>query len=285
MFLNHCHIFPEGAFPDHAELGTLAELDKFMKLMGIEKAVAIAPFWGPKTKERLAGEECNAWLYRHLKEYSNIYGMVTVSPKAPNACDLLREYVAKGFVGVKTHPPVMGFRIDEPACDPFYATAAELGVFVLFHTGVHGGRLEDYQPLLLDNVMAKHPKLKIIIEHMGASGGVGRGFFDQALAVIFNHSIRWCNRGVYAGLTGLAKPQHRQLVADTLPEAGSKRCIFGLDWPHLEGNASAVARFEAELGVIDSLGLSPEQKTDIFGRSLSELTGKPANINLRSPKM
>ena len=255
MFLNHCHVFPEGAFPDHPELGALPELDKFMRLMGIEKAVAIAPFWGPKTKERLAGEECNAWLHRRLKEHPNIYGMVTVSPKAPHACD------------------------------PFYTTAAELGVFVLFHTGVHGGRLEDYQPLLLDNIMAKHPKLKIIIEHMGASGGIGRGFFDQALAVIFNHSIRWCNRGVYAGLTGLAKPQHRQLVADTIVEAGSKRCILGLDWPHLEGNASAVARFEAELGVIDSLGLSSEQKTDIFGRTLSELTGKPSPVNLRTPKM
>jgi len=285
MFLNHCHIFPEGAFPDRPELGTLPELDRFMKAVGIEKAVAIPPFWGPKTKERLAGEEPNAWLHRHLKHYPSILAMVVASPKAPDACALLREYVDKGFVGVKTHPPVMGFRIDDPACDPFYAVAAELGVFVLFHTGVHGGRLQDYQPLLIDNIMAKHPKLKVIIEHMGASGGVGRGFFDQALAVIYNHSSRWCNRGVYAGLTGLAKPQHRQLVADSIAEAGSRRCIFGLDWPHMEGHEAAIARFEAELAVIDSLGLSADQKLDIFGRTLSELTKQPAEVRLRSPKM
>ncbi|NOZ24130.1 MAG: amidohydrolase family protein [Planctomycetes bacterium] len=273
MYLNHCHIFPHGAFPGRPELGTLPELDKFMKLHQIEKTIAFAPFWGPKTKELLAGEEINAWLHRNLQDYPNIYGAVTVSPKAPGACALLEEYLAKGFVGVKAHPPVMGFRIDDTACDDFYALAAELGVFVLFHTGVHGGRLEDYQPLLIDNIMARHPKLCVIIEHMGASGGIGRGFFDQALAVIHNHSARWKDSGVYAGLTGLAKPQHRQLVADTIQEAGSKGCIFGLDWPHMEGTPADAYRYRSELDVIHSLGLTPEQEDDVFGGTLATLTG------------
>lgn len=274
MFLNHCHVFPHGAFPDRPELGTLPELDKFVKANHIDKVVALAPFWGPKTKERLAGEEINAWLHRQLQDYPNIVGAAAVSPKAPNACALVEEYIGKGFVGIKTHPPVMGFRIDDPACDDFYALAAELGVFVLFHTGVHGGRLEDYQPLLIDNIMARHPKLKVIIEHMGTSGGIGRGFFDQALAVIYNHSSRWCNRGVYAGLTGLAKPQHRQLVADTIDEAGSRRCIFGLDWPHMEGSPADTWRYRSELDVIRSIGLTPEQEADIFGGTLEELTAR-----------
>lgn len=271
MFLNHCHVFPHGAFPERPELGTLPELDKFMKANKIEKAVAFAPFWGPRTRECLKGEEINAWLHRQLQDYPNIVGAAAISPKAPDACRLLEEYVAKGFVGVKTHPPVMGFRIDDPACDAFYALAAELGMFVLFHTGVHGGRLEDYQPLLLDNIMARHPKLRIVIEHMGVSDGIGRGFFDQALAVIFNHGARWCNRRVYAGLTGLAKPQHRQLVADALREAGSGRCVFGLDWPHMEGNDEAAIRYRSELEVIRSIGLSAEQEADIFGGTLAEM--------------
>jgi predicted TIM-barrel fold metal-dependent hydrolase len=274
MFLNHCHVFPHGAFPKQPELGTLPELARFMTECGIEETVAFAPFWGPRTKECLAGEEINAWLHRNLQDYPNIRGAVTVCPTAPNACELLGEYVAKGFVGVKTHPPVMGFRIDDPAGDEFYALAAELGVFVLFHTGVHGGRLMDYQPLLIDNIMHRHPTLKVIIEHMGVSDGIGRGFFDQALAVVFNHGARWCKGGVYAGLTGLAKPQHRQLVADAIHEAGSKRCVFGLDWPHLDGRAPAIARYEAELSVIRSIGLSPEQYADIMGGTLRELTAR-----------
>ena len=274
MFLNHCHVFPEGAFPEQPELGTLPELARFMEACHIDKVVAFAPFWGPRTPECLAGEQINAWLYRQLQGYPNIVGAVAVSPTAPDACELLEQYVAKGFVGVKTHPPVMGFRIDDPACDAFYALAAELGVFVLFHTGVHGGRLADYQPLLVDNIVARHPRLKVIIEHMGTSDGIGRGFFDQALAVITNHSSRWHDRGVYAGLTGLAKPQHRQLVADTVHEAGSARCVFGLDWPHMQGNLAAMARYESELAVIRSIGLTPDQEADLFGRTLGALTAR-----------
>ncbi|MCE5240305.1 amidohydrolase family protein [bacterium] len=274
MFLNHCHVFPEGAFPEQPELGTLPELERFRQEMGLDKVVALAPFWGPRTTEMLAGEEPNAWLCRRLQEYPQILGAVAVSPLAPDACEIVERYVAAGFVGIKTHPPVMGFRIDDPACDPFYALAAELGVFVLFHTGVHGGRLETYQPLLIDNILDRHPRLKVIIEHMGVSDGIGRGFFDQAMAVIFNHSSSWRGGGVYAGITGLAKPQHRQLVADTIREVGAERTIFGLDWPHLQGHAPAIARFESELTVMRSLGLTAEQEALVFGGTLGELTGR-----------
>ena len=273
MFLNHCHVFPHGAFPEQPELGTLPELARFMAECGIEKTVAFAPFWGPRTKECLDGEEINAWLCRNLQNYPGIYGAAAVCPTDPDACALTAEYIDKGFVGVKTHPPAMGFRIDDPACDEFYALAAELGVFVLFHTGVHGGRLADYQPLLIDNIMHRHPRLKVIIENMGISGGIGRGFFDQALAVIFNHSPRWRDSGVYAGLTGVPKPQHRQLLADTIHEAGTKRAIFGLDWPHMNGHAAAIARYESELTVLRSIGLTDEQMDDIMGQALGELTG------------
>jgi len=88
------------------------------------------------------------------------------------------------------------------------------------------------------------------------------------------HSFRWSNRGVYAGLTGLAKPQHRQLVRDAIDEAGSARCIFGLDWPHMDGHLAAVARYESELAVVRSIGLTGEQEADIFGGTLAELTGR-----------
>lgn len=275
MFLNHCHTFPEGAFgPEKPELGTLPELDRFMREVGLEQVVALAPFWGPHTTELLAGEEPNAWLHRRLKDYPHILGAVAVSPLAPDACEIVRRYIGEGFVGIKTHPPVMGFRIDDPACDPFYALAAELGVFVLFHTGVHGGRLETYQPLLIDNIMDRHPRLKVIIEHMGISGGIGRGFFDQAMAVVYNHGSDWRGGGVYAGLTGIAKPQHRQLVADAIREAGANRAIFGLDWPHLDGHAPAIARYEAEMAVMRSLGLSAAEEALVFGGTLSALTGR-----------
>ncbi|MBT3379735.1 MAG: amidohydrolase family protein [Lentisphaerae bacterium] len=273
-FYNHCHVFPHGAFPDAPELGTLPELDLFMKDNGVDKAVAFAPFWGPRTREILDGEEINAWLLRNLEPYPNIVGAMAVNPTDPKACEIVEEYHRKGFIGIKTHPAAMRFQIDDPACDDFYACAAELGLFVLFHTGVHGWVLSKYQPLLIDNVVCRHPNVTVIIEHMGTSDGIGRGFFDQALAVITNHSNRWrTDGGVYAGLTGLAKPQHRQLLADTIAQAGPERCIFGLDWPHMEGNARARDRYRMELDVLRSLRLPQAAEDTILGGALSALTG------------
>jgi len=282
VVFNHCHVVPEGAFgPDKKEIGTLPELAWFMNELGIEKAVAFAPIpgWPEYLDECLAGEEPNTWLYRQLQDYDNIVGAAAISPTQSDACQLLEEYIGKGFVGVKTHPPAMGFRIDDPAGDDFYARAAELGVFVLFHTGTHGGRLEDYQPLLIDNILWRHPRLKVIIEHMGTPGGpveevIGRGFFDQALAVVLNHGAPWGSGTAYAGLTGLAKPQFRELLAETIQGAGAHHAIFGLDWPHQDGRAAAVARYESEREVIRSLHLTPKQEEEILGKALARLTAR-----------
>ncbi len=273
-FYNHCHVFPHGAFPDCPELGTLPELDAFMRGNEVDRVVAFAPFWGPKTTEILGDKDINEWLVRNIADYPGIYGAMAVNPTDPHACKTVEEYHKKGLVGIKTHPAAMRFQIDDPACDDFYACAAELGLFVLFHTGVHGWILSKYQPLLIDNVLFSHPNLKVIIEHMGTSDSIGRGFFDQALAVVTNHSSRWRGESnVYAGLTGLAKPQHRELVADTIREAGPQNCVFGLDWPHMEGNARARDRYRTELAVLRSLRLTEDAEPLILGGALAELTG------------
>ena len=268
-FYNHFHTFPEGAFPDNPRFGCIPEMLAFINNNNIDKAVAFPPIptWGPMTAKLLAGMDPNEWLYQNLVEYPNIYCAVLVNPKADNACDVLKRYYDKGFIGVKLHPAVayMQFRIDDPACDKFYACAAELGIFVLFHTGVHGFRLSDYQPILIDNVVYKHPKLKVIIEHMGTSERFGRGFFDQALAVIAN-----TKNNTYAGLTALAMPHLKEMLADTIREAGADRCIFGADWP-AETNKKSCDRYKSELEIIKSLRLTRMQENDIFGGTLSKL--------------
>jgi len=272
-FYNHCHVFPYGAFPNCPELGTLPELDAFMQENGIDMVVAFAPFWGPKTKEILGDDDINEWLIRNIADYPNIHGAMAVNPTAANACETVERYHREGLVGIKTHPAVMRFQIDDPACDDFYACAAELGLFVLFHTGVHGWVLSKYQPLLIDNVLSRHPGLKVIIEHMGTSDSIGRGFFDQALAVVTNHTSRWHgDSNVYAGLTGLGKPQYRELLADTIREAGPRHCVFGLDWPHMEGNMRARDRYRTELDVLRSLRLTQDEEDLILGGALAELT-------------
>lgn len=240
MFINHFHTAPEGWFDENdSGKGTLKRLKKIMDEAGIEKAIAFAPFLYSMPKDKVwynpdfkTERECNEWLYQSLKDYPNIYGFVTVNPKNSNACDILTEYINKDFVGVKIHPAIFEIRVDDPSLDEFYSTVERLNVPILFHIGVHGWKIDEYRPILLDNVAYKHPRLKIIMEH-----SQDPIFFKETLGVLTNNSKRWNNFPVYAGITsyggitpygGLGDTDRILLIRDSI---GAERIIYGVDYP------------------------------------------------------
>ena len=266
MFINHCHVAPQGVFekefrragfPDRmtSESGTLENLSKLTKLLTIEKAIAFAPF------PYQIPTGANDWLCDSLKNYPNIKGFATLNPKETEAPLLLDYYIGQGLVGCKIHPPIFKVRINDPALDHFYAKAQKLKIPLLFHTGVHGWQLNQYIPLLLDEVAQKFPSLKIIIEHMG-----GIAFFDQALAVLQN------NPNCYAGITGILShsnpgyhiPNEKiNLLIETI---GSDRIIYGLDYPY-----GSLENWRKEIEIINAWKISEDDKLNILGRTLERV--------------
>ncbi|MDD2708525.1 MAG: amidohydrolase family protein [Verrucomicrobiae bacterium] len=270
MFINHWHVAPEGTY-DRAkpEMGSLAGMKKIMDQCGVEKGIAFAPFmhcmdydysWYrcPLKSER----ECNEWLYQSLKAYPGIYGFVTVNPLNPEVLDILTQYIHLGFAGVKMHPPIFRIKIDDPKLDDFYSTVAKLKVPILFHTGAHGGVLETYLPILLDNVANRHPELKIIIEHCGLPC-----FFDQALGVLMSHSKARKRFNVFAGITGAVKAKYRDKVLQLVEEVGPDRMIFGLDYPFhgVEDLTSQIDFMKNEIK------LNPGEMDLVFGKNLEKI--------------
>ena len=81
------------------------------------------------------------------------------------------------------------------------------------------------------------PNLKFSMEHVG-----GYHFFEEALAVIFNHVPPPWEKGkcnVFAGLASVFTANHNRfwhLTDDRLKElhaqVGAKQLIFGLDFPY-----------------------------------------------------
>jgi len=271
MFVNHCHVGPEGCFDkNNPETGTLKKLKRIMDKAGIKKAVAFAPFvrlmdydesWYhcPLKTDR----ECNEWLYQALKDYPGISGFATVSPKNPAARKILTEYVEKGFVGVKMHPAIFRVKLDDPALKKYYDTIEALKVPVLVHTGVHGWYADQYMPILLDRVAYAHPNLNIIIEHCGMPC-----FFDQALAVFLNHSKIRNRHNVFAGITGQLKPENREKLLTVIKALGADHLIYGLDYPfHDEKCLKKDIEF-----IKNNLGLKTEEKEAVLGKNLEGLT-------------
>jgi len=263
LLINHCHVGPKGfgSQRDNPEMGTLPALEQILADVGGGRAVCFAPFdWN---WERIGGGlGRNEWLCQELRKRPNLLGFATVYPQDHDSPEQLKRAIAGGLVGAKLHPPVMRFRIDDPAIEPFWQAAENLGIPVSIHTGAHGWNLRYYMPLLLDDVAQRHRRLPIIIEHIG-----GGAFFDQALAVLHN------NENCYAGLTQCSgrdpryalEPARRDLLLKTI---GAERIVYGLDYPWNENHPQAL---KDDLAWVRSWLISDADKAKILGGNLTRL--------------
>ncbi|MDD5599376.1 MAG: amidohydrolase family protein [Victivallaceae bacterium] len=268
MFTNHWHVFPEGTINQEVPgEGTLGKMLEIMNQVGVEKAVAFAPFLNTMPQDtwykiKFHNErECNEWLYKSLKNYPGIVGFITTNPNNSESCAILNEYFEKGFKGVKLHPPIFQMKINDPKYDKFYRTVEKLGIPISIHTGVHGWEEDKYLPGLLKDVIRKFPALKIILEHVG-----GAEYFDQALSVLIE------NKNCFAGITqssGRCKRYHLSMdkINKLLDKIGTDRIIYGLDYPFNSDKQGLTD----DIKWIAGWGIAQAEQDKILGANLEKL--------------
>ena len=259
MFVNHCHVRPAGTMDAaNPALGTIEVLREIIDELGIDRAVAFAP-----SPRGLNGpREANHWLWEQIRDDDRLEGFMTLNPTAPESVAIMQEFAEKGLRGIKTHPPMHHFRIDDEAAYPFYEEAAHLNLPILFHTGVHGWLLEEYRPILIDRIAQQLPELKIIVEHMG-----GWEFFGEALAVVRN------NENCYAGLTSTLDKDWawyipQELLQHMISLIGSERVILGADYPFRQ-----LDDIRRDIEVAHSICNGPAEAENVQGKSLAALIG------------
>ena len=155
-----------------------------------------------------------------------------------------------------------GIAPNDPRGEPFFALAEELDIPVGLHMYPGGPPGTPYlpgshfrvalgDPLLLEDVLARHPKLRIYVMHAGWP------FLDHMLALMYAYPNVYVDLGVISW-TQPRTEFHRYLRA--LVEAGySKRIMFGSDqmvWPEAIGMAVDAVK-SADF-------LTPQQRSDIF---------------------
>ena len=175
----------------------------------------------------------------------------------------LREDFTKG--GFKVMGEVglqyQGMSPSDPSVDAYFALAEELDIPVGIHMGTGGSGRANVampkfrgsmgNPLLLEELLARHPKLRLWIMHAGYP------MIDNLLTLL------QANSHVYVDVAGLIwsyplKEVHAYI--QRIVEAGFEdRVMFGTDqmiWPKLMATS---------IGVIEGATyLSPEQKRDIL---------------------
>jgi uncharacterized protein len=238
------------------------------------------PIWSPTTEEALV-QETIAILRRH-----NIFGVLSGSPErvrrwteaAANRfipaveiqfaseqidLDTLRTLYTKGPFAVlgEIENQYAGIAPDDPRMEPYWKLAEELDVPVAIHMGEGPPagpyfafpryRVKFGSPLLLEDVLVRHPKLRIYVMHYGSP------LVDEMIAILQSYPQVYVETG---GIQWLYPRSYFYGQLKRLIDAGfEKRIMFGSDqmiWPGVIESAIAIIQ--------ETPFLTEEQKRDIL---------------------
>jgi aminocarboxymuconate-semialdehyde decarboxylase len=185
---------------------------------------------------------------------------------------------------IGTH--VRGRNLDDPALEPFWATAERLGAFIFIHPqgGAGAERLGSYYlknlvglpfettiagaSLVFGGVLERHPGLKICLAHGGGFVPYQAGRFRHGFEVRPEAGVKLKEtpeasiaRLYYDTITH-ATPALEFLIAT----AGASHVLLGSDYPFDMGNLDCVARVEA-------LAIPPADRDLILGGYAERVLG------------
>lgn len=248
-----------------------AERLRIMDRQGVDvQAVAIVPpqyhYWAePELGVEIAkqGNEAIAALVDAHQD--RFVGMGTLPMQAPDraVAELERITSNYGFPGVSINPSAEGVDYDDPAYEPFWQRAEELGVLVVLHPNGfnRGERLNRYyminvvgNPLettvalshiVLGGVLERHPALKLLAVH---GGGYLPFYMDR-----MDHA--YANRpDVGVKISRPPSTYLRQAYFDSIvfgdgldylvDRVGADHILMGTDYPYDMGEPDPLARIE-----------------------------------------
>lgn len=190
--------------------------------------------------------------HQELIPFANINPFLVSHPSQ----ELERCILEMGFKGVKLYPTYQGFYANDNIIYPLYATAQELKIPVMIHTGssvFKGARLKYGDPLWIDDIAVDFPELTIIQVHSGRGFWYRRAFFLARL-----------HPNVHMEIAGLPPQKLLEYFPDLEKNAG--KIIFGSDWPGLHS-------IRDNIEAIETLPIREETKAKILGGNAARILG------------
>jgi predicted TIM-barrel fold metal-dependent hydrolase len=156
----------------------------------------------------------------------------------PSLAELRKLYGEKKFtVFAEIGAQYRGISLDDPKLEPYFALAEELDIPVGVHLGegppggVHVGGNPNYRvslgnPLQLEPVLVRHPKLRIWVMHYGSP------FVDEMIALLYSHPQVFVD--VAQNDWGFPRAHFYSQLKRLVDAGFGKRIMFGSDqmiWP------------------------------------------------------
>lgn len=197
--------------------GRIEQLIDRMDEWGVDKSVVLSIATKP-TQQKIV----NDWAAEINAQEDRLICFGSVHPDAENACEEVERIKERGLCGIKLHPDYQRFLADDPRLDDIYDAIAQSGLPVTLHAGYdcYSPELVHCPPERSAKLIKRHPKLKLVLAHLGAND-------------------RW--QEVYDMLAGTGEELYfdcsftaacpDELMTRIIKKHGVERILFGSDCP------------------------------------------------------
>ena len=249
----HCHVYPDaiaeravagiGGFYSMPLVGkgTLSDLCRVHDEAGVTHALIFSVATKPAQTDHV-----NRFIAELVEKGDGRFvGLGTVHPDSPDLKGDIASILSMGLKGVKLHPDIQGFKIDDYRCLKIYELC-EGKLPILMHCGDH--RFDYSNPNRMAPILDIFTELHVLGAHLG-----GWSVWEEAAEVLAeypNFSV-----DTSSSLYALSTEKAKQIVR----RFGANRVFFGTDYP--------MWPIGDELTRLHALGLTEEEEKDILYRN------------------
>ena len=194
-----------------------------------------------------------------------LIGLGTLHPDSPDLAADLAALRALGLHGVKLHPDMQKFAIDDKKCYPMYELCEQAGLPMLIHMG--DPRYDFSSPDHLLPVLRDFPDLVVVGAHMG-----GWMAWDDAcdkLSGFANLYVDTCSSLAAEGKRHGIEPEVVYLDAEHAARLirawGADKVLYGTDYPMWSPEAEIAAFFALGLTETENRAILSENALRVFG--------------------
>lgn len=244
----HVHLSP---LVSPRAIAAAAELDRQLAESGIERAVVLHLVSQPWSLEEFA---------EAIARFPRLVGFANVDPTRTDAATELRRAAEQlGYIGLKLHPRLQRFSLEDPAVGKLIGAAGELGLPVLIDAFPDGDWLMmGFDPLAFARIAKACPQTNIIVAHFGGhrcidfmmlAKRIPNLWFDLSFSLLY-----------YAG---------SDVVTNLIYCCRSmkfERIFFGTDYPDRPVKVS----LKMSLETLSRFGIGEEHMTKLMSRNAVE---------------
>ena len=255
---SHCHIYPDkiaeravhgtdSFYGAHSQCeGTVSDLIKRGDEAGIDRFVVQSVATTPKQVQSI-----NNFIAQAVAQNPDrLIGLGTLHPDSEDLKADIQHILDLGFKGVKLHPDIQQFKIDDYRCLKIYELCERENLPILMHTGDY--RYDFSNPNRLLPILKIYTSLTVIGAHLG-----GWSVWDEAVSTLSDMPNLLVDCSSCFGFIS------REKVEELIKHYGADRVLFGTDYPMWPPND--------EIETFLQMDLSEDDRRKIFSENAKKL--------------